>query len=796
MDGAHENVFPISGRTGHSVLGSQAVHKAERKSSEAWLPAEERQGSEDQPEDSVGKVSGCTGMRRKSRTGKRAEAGTSEKTVDERTLDPSSSGQLADKDFIISVLLSLSQEQFQSLWDDMANNVPVSKLAWTLSSWVKRSAWQVLPQAMMEVKTICATLPVSMGTSLESSSPARLRLNHQALQAQAPDVSSSASKCLPDQPEVFNKDECCHSSSAALTDGHRKSMGDSCCSLPICATPLDSPTKLCRLNIAVLSNADVSEHLLTTSGELSNALCSVSFGHSSEGINLGMTPRSHIGHKSQEVCYPGATAKMSSCTYTGGLVSGSLQPDISSTECLSVDNGSWCVSNMPSAVDALKNTMERMVLCVDNTRASQERLETLFTSGLLQPFIQDLVDQLREVISFGKTSAPSHIERSTSDPAISLSGWANKSQKGLATDRTLEITRVYIQKVVRTLLRELLIALHAPWAENEKGACSSRTYQRPSEKVCAEVVKVFTEALVRQVMTLLPNRQATCLHPSPSKASLQSHSRLASDITQICHVPSPCTSSLNFQGEDYRCLVTILVVKLLLNIHQTEEYDHIVSIPNVSQMLANRVLFEFCAMSGLSRSEPYPPTLAIQKVYRDVYRKLLAEFGTKGELQRALFAQRVSFSKSLVNLLCEELLKHCRKEKVENLSNSNKRVMSAANPPKTTLEKDRKIATKVSSFFKERRSSKKFFRSTNQVTPRGGGAHQISRASVDHSNGGPSSLAVPLGEEIIAGHGHMMEDVHIDNSGSGDRPLILDENSPSVFSRVFDRFSTVLDRSL
>ncbi|XP_048124142.1 uncharacterized protein LOC125310600 isoform X2 [Alosa alosa] len=687
----------------------------------------EIQWTQDQPEDSGGKIKGCASMKRK--TTKRVEAGPSGRTEDERTLDSSSSVQLADRDFIISVLLSLSQEQFQCLWDAMANNVPVSKLAWTLSSWVKQSARQVLPQAMMEVKTIWATLPVSMGASLESSCPDRVRMNLQALQAQAPGVSTFASKCLPEQPEVLNQEECCHSSRAALTDGDRNSMGDSCCSMPIGATPLVSPTRLCRLNVAgeFLWNADVSEHLLKTRGELSNGLCSVSVGHSS-----GITPGGYTGHKLQEVRQLGAPAKMSSYTSSGGLVCGSLQFDISSIG-----------SNMSSAMDALKSTMERMVLCVDNARASQERLETLFASGLLRPFIQDLVDQLREVISFGKTSAPSHIERSTSDPAVSLSRWANKSQRRLTTDRSVEITWVYIQKVVRTLLRELLITLHMPRAENEKSTCSSRTYQRPSEKVCTEVVEVFTEALLRQVMTLLPNRQTTCLSPSPSKAPLQSHSSLASDITHISLVPPPHTSGLNFQGDDYRCLVTILVVKLLLNIHQTEEYDRFVSIPKLSQMLANRVLFEFCAMSGLSKSEPYPPTLPIQKVYRDVYRKLLAEFGTKGELQRAVFSQRVSFSKSLVNLLCEELLMQCRKEKVASLSNPNKKVMNAANLPKTTLQKDqdRKISTKVSSFFKERRSSKKFFRRTNQVTPHGGGAHQTSRASVDYCNGGSSSLS-------------------------------------------------------
>lgn len=541
----------------------------------------------------------------------------------------------------------------------------MSELAWTLSSWVKQSAKLVLPQAMVEAKRMRAAFPVCMGASPEFSGSTRVRMN-QVQETQAPGTSTSASKCPSERhgvvPRLYQDK---NSSRAALTDEDRNSMGDSWCPTPIGVTPLDSQTGKCR-----------------------------------SGASGGFPPSVN---KSKVVLQLGASAN--TYTHAGGLTCESLQTDIASVGLHSVDSGSTSASSTSPAMDALKGTMERMVLCVDNAKAAQERLETLASSGLLRPFIHDLVDQLQEVISCRKTSAPFHIEISASDPVISLTTGENRGQR--AMDRCLEITLAYTQKVVRSLLRELLIALPQPWAQNEKGACFSKTSLRPSAKVCADVVEVFTAVLARHVMASLPERQADRLSPSPSTASLQSHSSLASgSITSVSSGP-PRAFSLNFEGGDYRCLVTILVVKLLLKVSQATEGDYLISIPVLSRMLTNRVLFEFCAVSGFSRSEAYPPKLVIPKVYRVVYRKLLVEFVTKEELKTALCAQRLSFSKCVVNLLCDELLKQCHYVRVANLSSSNRKVMHEASLPHSGKNSERKISTKASFFFKGRHSSKK-----------------------------------------------------------------------------------------
>lgn len=581
------------------------------------------------------------------------------------------------------------------------------QLAQTLTSWVEQSAKRVLPQAMMEVKTMRATFPVSMGASPEPLHPTRVKLNHQALQTQAPCTSSISEFSFPlGRPKVLPSlrlDAWCHSSSTTPRDGDRNSMGDSRHSMQIGAASVDSRITQSKSGAAKgsLLRVSVSECSLKTSGELSVTLGSVSGGHCLKGINLDMKP---AGDELKVTAQLGATAKKSSCICFDYLARGNLQPDTSSAGHLSKDSESWCVASKSSAMDALKNTMERMVFCVDNASAFQERLEVLFSSGILRPFIQDLVDWLQQ--AFEKTLSYK-IERSASDPEVSPTRWANKNQRRIAIDRRLEMTWAYTQKVVRSLLRELLISLHSSFAEDDKcltyGVGSSQTSQWPSAKICTEVVEVFTEGLVRQVTALQPKNNPTCLSPSALRASLQSHSGLGSGSTCISSGP-PHIIGLRFEGNDYQSLVTILVVKLLLDIHQPIDEEYFVSIPTLSRILSNRVLYEFCGMSGLSKNEAYPPTLTIKKIYHNVYRKLLVEFGTTGELQQALFAQRVSFSKSLVSLLSEELLKQCRKEKAAHLAISNETVMTTASLRKMASGRDRE--TKVS-FFKGRHSSKK-----------------------------------------------------------------------------------------
>lgn len=578
------------------------------------------------------------------------------------------------------------------------------QLAQTLTSWVEQSAKQFLPQAIMEVKAMRTTPSASTGASPETLHPT----NRQALQTQAPGAcSSSAFKLPPGRPKVLpglRLDAWCHSSGTTPSDGDRNSMGGSRHSTQIGAASVDCTITRSKSGAAQGSQLKVcvSEHSSTTSGELSVTLGSVSGGHCLKGITLGTKPR---GDELKVAAQPGAVAKKSSYICSDYLACGHLQPDTSSVGHLSVDSESWCVSSMSSAMNVLKNAMERMVLCVDNASASQERLEVLFSSGLLRPFIQDLVDRL-QVISFEK--AASHkIEKSACYPEVSLTRWSNKNPKRIAVDKRLEMTRAYIQRIVRSLLRELLISLHSPFADDDKrltlGVCSSQNSQWPSAKLCTEVVEIFTEGLVRQVTALQPKNDTTFLSPSASTASLQSHSSLGSGSTCISSKP-PHILGLRFEGEDYQSLVTILVVKLLLDIHQQKDEESFVSIPTLSRILSNRVLYEFCGMSGLSKNEAYPPTLTMTKIYRNVYRKLLVEFGTTGELQKALFAQRVSFSKSLVCLLSEELLKQYRREKAANVAISNKTMITAITA-KMVSEKDRE--TKFTTFFKGRRSSKK-----------------------------------------------------------------------------------------
>lgn len=383
-----------------------------------------------------------------------------------------------------------------------------------------------------------------------------------------------------------------------------------------------------------------------------------------------------------------------------------------------------CSCNISSAVEALRRTMERMVLCVDSAATVQETVRSLSTSGILQPLIQHLIDHLiEEATSCGEAPTGHPVfraENSVSDPVLSMTQEEDWSLQGQVMERDQKLIRAFSQRFIRSLLKELLISLHDHWGENKRATCYSRT---PSAKVCAEVRQVFTEVLMQDVTASLSKSKVYSFvspSPSPSTDSLLSSSSLASEVTtditpvkttQIVSsvVATPHTSSpTNPWGEDYQSLVSTLVWQLLFKISQFT-----VPMEALAQTLTNRVLFEFCTMSGLYKTDAYPLSLMVQNIYRDIYAKLLVEFGTKDNLRRALVARQLSFSRSIVGLLCDELLWQCRQEKMVGVfalnQNRKEAVLVAkvdsnnSSPPKTPP------SAKVSSFFKGRHSVKKVY---------------------------------------------------------------------------------------
>ncbi|XP_045559000.1 uncharacterized protein [Salmo salar] len=127
---------------------------------------------------------------------------------------------------------------------------------------------------------------------------------------------------------------------------------------------------------------------------------------------------------------------------------------------------------------------------------------------------------------------------------------------------------------------------------------------------------------------------------------------ITSDISSA--TAFPLQSLMDSSKEDFICLVTILVIRLLPKIGPSAldgPSQQAVDMTAIFQQLIRQVLSEFCVASGFSRTQAHPQDLHIHTVFRGVHKNLLDAFGSYNALQATLASQDSEFDRVLVKSL-------------------------------------------------------------------------------------------------------------------------------------------------
>ncbi|XP_036836259.1 uncharacterized protein LOC118936463 [Oncorhynchus mykiss] len=145
----------------------------------------------------------------------------------------------------------------------------------------------------------------------------------------------------------------------------------------------------------------------------------------------------------------------------------------------------------------------------------------------------------------------------------------------------------------------------------------------------------------------------------------------------------PLQYLMDSSKDDGICFVTILVIRLLSEIRPSAldgPSQQAADLTETSQQLIRQVLSEFCAASRLSRTQAYSQNLNIQRVFRDVHKNLMEEFGSHNTQEAAMSSQDPAFDRVLVKSLTQQLVQG-RKEA--------SRPASAATNPSDQAEMER-----------------------------------------------------------------------------------------------------------
>ena len=283
-----------------------------------------------------------------------------------------------------------------------------------------------------------------------------------------------------------------------------------------------------------------------------------------------------------------------------------------------------------------------------------------------QAFSKELSDRIKSLLLESNTS-PQAITliagKSSSDSVLYMKENKGEEKKPQAA---LEMVYVFAEEAIRCLLQ--------PYFHPSKPNTNKELPPRP---VYSKIIDLFTRVMVCQVIDNVATavEQEGDVHPDEvlkqnqpsqptSKSSLgliSSYSTpdLSDDIIRDLECleentdTAPDSSLPLLDSDDYSCLVTMLILRLLAKIKDQQLIS--ADLLEATRELIERVLLDFTDVSGIPKSSTHLKNAKAQRIYRIVYDYLTKELGTTAAL-KAVETQDLSFDQLLIMTLTKELL--------------------------------------------------------------------------------------------------------------------------------------------
>ena len=304
------------------------------------------------------------------------------------------------------------------------------------------------------------------------------------------------------------------------------------------------------------------------------------------------------------------------------------------------------------------------------------KLEESLSHKAFNSLTDDFVD---EIYGLFRSSNRTAARKSASDSVLLELGHCSASKRRLVS----QLIHVYSEETVKHyllphfnlpssrgvsqggLLRPASAPVRCPGNSSSSetpvnGQATTKGPRTPSKVLC-DIMGLVIKSMVKDVMSSLEDRLGQPLKPvhenllgtQSSAASLQeAGSDGHEDATAL-----PFPKSMPVDSDNYAGLVTLLVVRLMMKIEgqglQSED------MLDKSRQLIDKILYVFDIVSGSSRTDPFPLSVRVHRVFRTIYGDLLGEFGTEEALSKVMDADDASFEKTLVTSITKQLLRMC-----------------------------------------------------------------------------------------------------------------------------------------
>ncbi|KAL1022938.1 hypothetical protein UPYG_G00034480 [Umbra pygmaea] len=253
------------------------------------------------------------------------------------------------------------------------------------------------------------------------------------------------------------------------------------------------------------------------------------------------------------------------------------------------------------------------------------------------------------------TSMLSHgIRSSSSSSASALKQSTSTSLSDVYNDTVSLFTRVMVKQVMETTSA----AQYVDSGENDN--VLSQTYS--CKQFSAKALPQSSTPSGSMEISVVKGVETNMERPQVCVANRSAHPREVSSTPDSSDTAFPLKSLMDSGKNDFLCLASILVLKLLSTITSSVldgPSQQSVDRTAASQQLISQVLSEFCSASGCSITEAYPQDLRIHRVLRHVNKDLLKEFNSCETLQAAMSTQDPAFDRVLVRSLTKHLVKGC-----------------------------------------------------------------------------------------------------------------------------------------
>lgn len=300
-------------------------------------------------------------------------------------------------------------------------------------------------------------------------------------------------------------------------------------------------------------------------------------------------------------------------------------------------------------------------ISMPSTSKESDALPGFLPEEKILSFSKDLTYHIKSLL-LDSNAGPQIIKliagKSTSDSVLYMKENKHAQKKKHAA---LEMVYVFAEEAIRCMLQ--------PYFRLPSKLNTDEEF--PTRPVYSEVIDVFTRVMVCQVMDNLgtiveqggsvgsdevlassrpPSSKSGC-EPCLSDAIIRDPQLLEENTNKATGSSLP-----ELDSDDYTCLVTILILRLLAKIRDQELVS--ADLMEATKDLIERVLSEFTDAPGIQKSSSHPQQAKVKRVYTVIYDYLMKEFGTTTAI-KTIATEDLSFDQLLITTLTRELLHTC-----------------------------------------------------------------------------------------------------------------------------------------